>query len=186
MTQIITRSGTVVDLLNPKPDDIHIDDIAWSLSRMSRYLGHTLGIPYNVAQHSVLVAEIVTEKQAAAVALMHDAHEAYLGDIVGPLKDHLIGYEGVAANMQHVIHRRFGLPWPVPPLWQEDVQDADRELCAVELRDIMPRPNMPIGPANYPIPVTKLAISTVHTEREAYDAFIREYRTLWQRGLIRT
>ena len=103
-TTLETVTGRFVDLIDPDPKDICIEDIAWSLSRLARFNGHTINkLPYSVAQHSLVVAyeaprlaqeEIgydrpLTMPEAARwrlLGLLHDASEAYTGDISGPLK----------------------------------------------------------------------------------------------------
>lgn len=96
-----TVSGRFIDLVNPNPADIVIEDIGWSLSRLARFNGHTIQVlPYSVGQHSICVGleviEIlkalnpkVTDQELARMALLgllHDASEAYTGDVSGPLK----------------------------------------------------------------------------------------------------
>lgn len=82
MTWIQTVSGLPADLLNLKRDQIDIEDIAYALAGLNRYTGHTR---YNVAQHSVLCA-MMAPVAWAYEALMHDAHEAYMGDVSAPMK----------------------------------------------------------------------------------------------------
>ena len=86
-----TVSGKLLDPSNIDPDDIEITDIAWSLSRISRFAGHTItAIPYNVSQHCVFVADMIIKEtgnyKAAMLGLLHDAAEAYIGDIPSPIK----------------------------------------------------------------------------------------------------
>ena len=84
-----TISGRRVDLLDPDPADIGIDDIAWALSRIPRFNGHTR-FAYSVAQHCVLGAQYLHHQPGAKttrnalIFLLHDAHEAYIGDITTP------------------------------------------------------------------------------------------------------
>lgn len=89
MTWMQTRSGVAVDLLNPQEEDIHLPDIAYALARINRFTGHGKRF-YSVAQHSVLIAQhlLLTtgERDLALGGLLHDAAEAYLGDISSPLK----------------------------------------------------------------------------------------------------
>lgn len=84
-----TISGMDVDLLHPKPEQILLGDIVHSLARMARFNGHTIGdIPWSVAQHSVLVESLLPDDADVTTrmhALLHDAHEAYIGDFVSPL-----------------------------------------------------------------------------------------------------
>src|SRR6266702_8144744 len=81
---ITTYTGRHIDLLSPEFADIHIDDIAASLAKTTRFNGHTLR-PYTVAEHSLLGVEY-SLPQHKLEFLLHDATEAYLGDVVGPLK----------------------------------------------------------------------------------------------------
>jgi hypothetical protein len=86
-----TYSGIKFDLVSPDSSMIDLDDIAWSLSRQSRYNGHSiLPITYTVADHSLWVADylyaLTSNPIIALHGLMHDAHEAYVGDIVTPVK----------------------------------------------------------------------------------------------------
>lgn len=91
MPTLETVSGKVVDPENIDPENIDIHDIAWSLSRISRFSGHTTTeIPYNVAQHCVFVANLMIEDGIEDLivqyGLLHDAAEAYIGDIPSPVK----------------------------------------------------------------------------------------------------
>lgn len=129
-------SGTLVDLSQPNPDDISLDDIAHHLSHMNRFVGGTR-IPYSVAEHSALVCRILMlSKQPWAVCwagLMHDATEAYLGDISTPLKALLPDYREIEQRWERAISLKFGFN----PDWRV-VKDADvlaRQLEANELQD---------------------------------------------------
>lgn len=88
---IETVSGKLIDVLDPNPDDILIDDIAWSLSRMTRYVGHTITlIPYTVGQHSVFVSRLSKQSYATKIVqmycLLHDAAEYLVTDLASPVK----------------------------------------------------------------------------------------------------
>lgn len=104
-----TVSGKEINLLNPCEDDIDIFDIAQALSNICRFGGH-LNQFYSVAQHSILVMAIVEPWNAdlALEALLHDATEAYLGDVISPLK-HLLGasYKTLEANFETVIAQKY-------------------------------------------------------------------------------
>ena len=95
MTWLQTASGHAVDFLSPDPSQITAEDITTSLSRLPRFNGHTLpNKPWTVAQHSLLVEALLspqTNKELQLAALLHDAHEAYTGDITSPLQ-HAITY----------------------------------------------------------------------------------------------
>lgn len=140
-----THSGMVVDLVNPKPEQIYIHDIAWSLSRQSRFNGHTSGsISYSVAQHSCWVATRVLhetkDRHAALYALLHDAHEAYIGDIVSPLKNiarlsHVVG--DIERALQYTIHQAYDLPPPAQRII-DVIKHYDRLALAVEAYHLLP------------------------------------------------
>ncbi|MEW6648186.1 MAG: hypothetical protein AB1450_13385 [Pseudomonadota bacterium] len=140
---IETYTGLTVDLANPDPRTISADDIAHALSRIQRFGGHT-NVPYSVAQHSVLVAEIahrlypspdgLLERQA----LLHDAQEAYLGDMVHPLKtipSVANAWNWLEAQMARVIHLALGVQRPDQAATQR-VHHCDRLALAIEAREL--------------------------------------------------
>lgn len=104
---IRTVSGRYVNLLDPDPETIDIEDIAYAQAHTPRFGGH-LPAPYTVAEHSMEVARMVPTRQA----LLHDASEAYLCDLPSPLKAMVPDYRAIEERMMHAIARRFGFPWP--------------------------------------------------------------------------
>ncbi len=110
-------SGRRLDLLDPSPLDIEIEDIAHGLARVARWNGQTKGAhPYSVAQHSLLVEAIALrldpglDRQAALCVLLHDAAEYVIGDIISPFKAVLgDGYRGVEERILDAVMMRFGL-----------------------------------------------------------------------------
>lgn len=128
---IRTFSGAKFYVIDPSPDDVFITDIAHHLALLCRFNG---GIKYfySVAQHSVLVSQYVEqlEPQHALWALLHDSSEAYLGDMVRPLKHAwpLWGYRRAEARAMAVICERFHLPPHEPYV----VKDVDRRICITE------------------------------------------------------
>ncbi|RXF74431.1 HD domain-containing protein [Hansschlegelia zhihuaiae] len=111
-------SGRRLDLLDPSPLDVEIEDIAHGLARVARWNGQTIGAHiFSVAQHSLLVEEIVSRLEPAApsplrlAALLHDAPEYVIGDIISPFKA-VIGdqYRAVESRLTAAIRVRFGLP----------------------------------------------------------------------------
>lgn len=134
-----TFTGLRVDPLNMEPEDVDILDIAHALSRQCRYNGHTGGF-LSVARHSIWVAQRLQEKgfarRSVLTGLLHDAAEAYLGDMIRPLKHGELGegYKVVELALERVIADTFGLYFPLP----ERILEADRwVLMQIEL----PRPN---------------------------------------------
>src|SRR6202789_1394008 len=111
-------SGRRLDLLEPSPLDIEIEDIAHGLARVARWHGQTRGShAFSVAQHSVLVERLVTElsprlsREARLMALLHDAPEYVIGDLISPFKAAVgIDYKDFEHRLLAAIHLRFGLP----------------------------------------------------------------------------
>lgn len=128
-----TVSGKQVFLLAPSVDSIDIGDIAHHLSMQVRWVGAVREF-YSVAQHSVHVAALVSP-EARLWALLHDASEAYLGDVNARLKasNALSGYRAVEAPFQQVIHHRFGLRGECPA----EVHEADLLVRRLELHDVV-------------------------------------------------
>jgi len=126
--------GDFFDLLNPAGNDYDIEVIAHALSRINRFTGHIEAEFYSVAEHSVLVSEAVPEKYAL-VGLLHDASEAFVGDVASPLKK-LLGkaYSDIEDSIQLEISKRFGLPYPYP----EEVHEADKRVYWAERRTVAP------------------------------------------------
>ena len=108
MTWILTKSGVEFDLTNPTPEMVDLSDIAHSLSNIKRFNGHT-DVNCSVALHSVIMSYAVPE-QYAKHALLHDAHEAYIGDISSPLKL-LLGSQlnWLEHNIDAAISKRLGV-----------------------------------------------------------------------------
>ena len=115
-------SGRRLDLLEPSPLDIEIEDIAHGLARVARWNGQTRGShAFSVAQHSVLVERLVSElsprlgREARLMALLHDSPEYVVGDLISPFKAAIgINYKELELKLQAAIHLRFGLPALVP------------------------------------------------------------------------
>ena len=129
-TCIAIYNGDYFDISNPEGHDFDIDVIAHSLSRLCRFTGHTTR-HYSVAEHSVLVSRLVPT-YLAFDALMHDAAEAYLGDVSSPLKAMLPEYKVIEARVEKAIADHFGLRYPMPI----EVKHADKQLYRQEIKQI--------------------------------------------------
>ena len=136
---ISTFTGGKFYLLDPQSEDIEIEDIAHSLAQQNRFNGHTL-FPYSVAQHSVLACDIVGDGDArlALTTLLHDATEAFIGDMVSPLKSQDTFFKTVEDNVWVAIAEKFDLHDPMP----QEVHDADRLMLSAEARDIFPQADL--------------------------------------------
>lgn len=135
--EIQTATGGLIKLKKPRPQDINIQDIALALSRICRFGGHLRADldHYSVAQHSMLVADHCSPRNKA-VALLHDAAEAYLGDVISPLKKLLLGYKMLEHNFNRAIGERFNLGNALNEL-PDEVKHNDLRALATERRDLM-------------------------------------------------
>lgn len=141
MVLIRTFTGIAFDLQSPTPEMVDIRDIAHALARVCRFNGHTRGEPYSVAQHSVSVSirAGMWSQPAARLGLLHDAAEAYLGDMTAPLKRLMPDFVALERDIQAVIFQNFDV-WTadsVPISARDAVRDADRRMLATEARDLM-------------------------------------------------
>lgn len=127
-------SGRRLDLLDPTPVDIEIEDIAHGLAFVARWNGQTRGDwPYSVAEHSLLVEQIFSQLDAQVhprwqlAALLHDAPEYVIGDMISPVKSALGSeYGKLDERLTAAIHRRFGLPAVLPVAIKKQIKQADR------------------------------------------------------------
>jgi hypothetical protein len=127
-------SGRRLDLLDPSPLDIEIEDIAHGLARVARWNGQTLGDhPFSVAQHSLLVEQLVRRLKPKAgpverlAALLHDAPEYVIGDMISPFKAAIgLDYKEFEARLRRAIHLRFDLPPDLPGPIEKLIKRADR------------------------------------------------------------
>lgn len=172
---IQTYTGRQFWPLDPRSEDVEIDDIAHALAMLCRFNGHTLEF-YSVAQHSVIVSQTVAADHALW-GLLHDAAEAYIGDMVRPLKhdpqwvgdDFMLAEQGI----QMAIARKFGMrPW-----MPTEIADADARVLAAEARDMVAEP-----PADWELPDHLPAIQDLiqpMTPRQSEVAFLDRFDELY-------
>ena len=137
-------SGRKLDILSPSPLDVEIEDIALGLSRVTRWNGQTTGkYPYSVAQHSILVEELFNieypslDKKWNLAALLHDAPEYVIGDLITPFKYALNNsYRHVEDNLMKAINLRFGLPALLPKNIESKIKKIDKALAWFEAIDL--------------------------------------------------
>jgi 5'-deoxynucleotidase YfbR-like HD superfamily hydrolase len=133
-------SGRRLDLLDPSPLDIEIEDIAHGLARVARWNGQTVGAHiFSVAQHTLLVEEIARrraghlDRRLGLAILLHDAPEYVIGDMISPFKAVMGGaYKAVETRLLTAIHLRFGLPAALPADVVRVIKAADRGAAFLE------------------------------------------------------
>jgi len=157
--------------LDPRPDEIAVEDIAHALAMQCRYAGHCLRF-YSVAEHSVLLSEWVMAEagtHAALWALLHDASEAYLVDVPRPVKPYLAGYKPAEAVVMRAVAARFGLAPDIPAI----VKQADDRIIADE------RANLSACVAQWDFDAIPLGV-TLHywTPDVAEERFLEAFRWL--------
>ncbi len=169
MSQIITRTGRVIDVLNPRPEDIDILDIAHALSNLCRWCGHSREY-YSVAQHSVLVSQYVAPEHALW-GLLHDAAEAYVMDVPTPIKAILSGYASLEERIHAVVVARYGLQ----PIWcPPDVKAVDKRLQVTEAIELGLHPQVWGGLWVHPLPI----VITPQSPVEARESFLCRWAEL--------
>jgi hypothetical protein len=144
---VLTAAGKRLYLLHPDPSVIEFDDIATGLGEIIRYAGMSVG-GWNDASHTLLVAAIVAREsdEATPYALLHDAHERFLGDDITPKKMALALINPAAEQARHqlehgiqeAIHFRAGLAWPPPPHIEAMVKEADQCAFVSEVTYLLP------------------------------------------------
>lgn len=163
-----TASGRQFWPLDPRADEIHIEDVAHSLAHLCRYNGHCAFL-YTVAQHSVYVSHQVPAEHALT-GLLHDATEAYCADVPRPLKRNLAGYVEIEDGVWKAVAARFGLPTDLPAC----VHEADNAVLLAEKDQIMLPSSRP-----WEVPGVAARIRIRQwTPEQARDAFLRRFHEL--------
>lgn len=168
---IQTFSGKKLNPLNPRAEDICIEDIAHSLSQQCRFTGHT-SVHYSVAQHCVLVSYLCNPEHAL-YGLLHDGSEYACVDLPTPLKrlPELSGYREIEKKMQQAIYRKFGLLGEEPA----DVKRADMMMLSIEANSFM-TPLHPEWKVSVVVPTLKIeSLSTRAAEELFLDRFGQLY-----------
>lgn len=142
MTWMLTATGRRFDLAEPNAGEVAPIDIAWALAQINRFTGHTLR-PYSVAEHSLLVCEIAErdlklDARGLFAALVHDAHEAYCGDLCSPAK-WAIGkpWADFEGHIESTVHTALGTHVS-SHMYAAEIKRADLIALATEKRDLMP------------------------------------------------
>jgi 5'-deoxynucleotidase YfbR-like HD superfamily hydrolase len=173
---MISFKGNRLYPLDLMPDDIDIEEIAHALSNICRFGGHCKEF-YSVAQHSVIVCDLLSDEYKLC-GLLHDSSEAYCGDMVRPLKQHLPEFQTIENDIWLSISLKFDVPFVIP----RDVQIEDARVLLMEKRDLLayhehewtfPQcafPNLTI-PDDVIVPIEPKA---------ARDLFLTRFYQLWE------
>lgn len=167
---IMIHSGKYFDFLRPEDSIYEITDIAHGLSNICRFGGHCNEF-YSVAQHCVMASQFVKGSHCYD-ALMHDAAEAFIGDIPSPLKMLLPDYKKIEKKIEADIFKRFNVNFPLPP----EVKHIDLVMLATERRDLTPPDNGDWGILEGITPLRQTI--KPWSPKEAYEAFINRYNKL--------
>ncbi|GAB4522169.1 MAG: HD domain-containing protein [Amphiplicatus sp.] len=176
-------SGRRLDLLDPSPVDVEIEDIAHGLARVARWNGQTAGpLPFTVAQHSLIVESLCMQMKPGwparwrLAALLHDAPEFVIGDMISPFKSALgEHYKRIERRLQEAIHLRFGLPAVLPETVERTIKRADKasaffeatQLAGFDTAEARRFFGAPRGVA----PMTLTAMSTAAAQTAYLDRF---------------
>ncbi len=172
-------SGRRLDLLDPSPVDIEIEDIAHGLARVARWNGQTSGpLPFTVAQHSLLVEEFCSilrpdwPTKWRLCALLHDAPEFGIGDMISPFKSALgDAYRQIERRLQRAVHLRFGLPAELPETIEKAIKRADKASAFFEATQIAgfdhDEARLLFGPPKG-LPTVVLTVETTQKSEEQY------------------
>ena len=139
---MITRKGDWIQTftgrqfwpLDPRPEEVSIEDIAHALAHTCRFGGHS-EVFYSVGQHSLIVSELCSPEHRLE-GLLHDATEAYCGDMVQPLKRFMPEFQKAEETLYRCIAQKFGLP----PIIDEEVKHFDKVALMTEHRDLLKKP----------------------------------------------
>lgn len=173
-----TAGGGTFRLLSPVAADVDFRDIAEGLAKACRFAGQ-IPVFYSVAQHSVIVAEMLPA-EARPYGLLHDAHEAFVGDLISPVKQVLAILGGgdawieMVGRLDTAIHAAAGLPWPPPANIQYMVKHADIVALATEYRDVNVRAPMAAMGIDLPPPLAR--VITPWPWHRALDAYVDRLR----------
>ena len=179
-------SGRRLDLLDPSPVDVEIEDIAHGLARVARWNGQTAGpLPFNVAQHSLLVEAFCGELKPGwpvkwrLAALLHDGPEFVIGDMISPFKAQLGGqYKTIERRLQQAIHLRFGLAADLPETVEKTIKRADRASAFFEATQLAGFDHTEARKFfGAPRGVTPIELKTM-TASQAQNAFLARFNML--------
>ena len=164
---IETYTGKQFWPLDPRPEDVCIEDIARGLAMSCRYGGQVNKF-YSVAEHAWLVS-LCVPPQYALVGLLHDASEAYISDIVRPVKRYIQGYATIEENLMQCISERFGFEWPMPSI----VKEIDNRMIVNERAAVKGDTGFYWGEFGTALPITIYGLEHDEAEYTFIDRFYK-------------
>jgi uncharacterized protein len=179
-------SGRRLDLIDPSPLDIEIEDIAHGLARVARWNGQTVGDQaFSVAQHSLVVEELVrimaprADRATLLYALLHDAGEYVIGDMISPFKAALgVDYRKFEDRLERAVNLRFGLPPKPEPKLKKLVKKADLMCAWLEATQLAGFGEEEANSLFIPPPPGVTIDVTAWTARQAQDRYVARFREL--------
>jgi len=168
MAKVRMVSGAEIDLLDPDPATICIEDIAHHLAKLDRYNGAAPRHHYSVGQHCLYVSDILPE-HLKLWGLLHDATEAICGDVVSPLKSLIPAYKEIEEGICKAVCKRFGLPC----LGYGLIKEADKAVMAAEMIQLFGWYDLARGVGIAPAPIQIAPMSWQHVRREFYARYER-------------
>jgi len=170
MSIVRTYTGKNVDLLKPRPQDIDVRDIAHHLAKLDRYNGAGQ-FTFSVGHHSLLVSDALP-KEYKLHGLLHDATEAYLGDVVSPLKKLLPDYRKIEQGVMSAICNKFEITFPRPGI----IKKADMAVMAAEMHQVCKWPDLPLK-QGLPEPPKGMVIKKMNW-RQVKETFLERFKEL--------
>ena len=171
-----TFTGVKFYPLDPRVEEIHVLDIAQGLALTNRWNGQ-VQYPFSVAAHSLYVSELC-EPQHALVGLLHDASEAYIGDMIRPLKKDIPAFQKIENNLQRVIGQKFGVDLVNLPA---SVHRADDVMLVTEFRDLHVNPAVDGWLERHPVEPTEKKLFLL-TAKDWQVTRLRFLRRLYELG----
>lgn len=172
------RDGSKVEFLNPKPEQIRIKDIAWSLAGSWRFNCH-MNKFYSTAEHSILCAVKAPNREISKLLLIHDASEYVFADVASPVKRLIPEYKKMEGDFQDFIFKTL---YRLPTAAEHEIMiDIDRRMCATEMRDLRNQSHEhveaePYDPLEVPFHCWK--------RRKAYKQYIWAFNNLFEEQAV--
>ena len=163
-------SGNIFWTLDPRPEEVFIEDIAHALSNLCRFTGHCNTF-YSVAEHCINVSRKCSNPENALWGLLHDASEAYINDLQTPVKAFLLEYQKIEKGIERVIKKRFN----IGNVNEKEIKEIDIRMLITERNDNMKPPFIPWECEVDPYDI----IFDYYTPKEAESEFLKSFDILY-------